>query len=65
MKATGDPAHQVALFVTSEIVLDRTPNPPVASGGRDVIVEPWNLKEGQLKPLSYECRVDTANEVGP
>lgn len=55
-----NPVHRVALFVTSEIVLDRTQEPVVASGGRDRVIEPWRLDESQLRPLSYECRLDAA-----
>jgi Domain of unknown function (DUF3883) len=43
------------LFVTSGIVLDRERNPPVASGGRDLVIEPWRPSPGSLKPLTYEC----------
>jgi hypothetical protein len=36
-------ASRVALFITCEVELDQTQEPPVANGGRDVILDPWDL----------------------
>jgi hypothetical protein len=57
------------LFVTSGIALDRSQNPPVASGGRDRVIEPWRPSPESLTPIAYECflgeaQLDTPQDGG-
>jgi hypothetical protein len=47
-------APHVALFVVSEIRLQREPE-PVASGGTVRILEPWDIGACELRPVAYEC----------
>jgi hypothetical protein len=48
----------VALFVVSEIQLRREPgSEPVASGGTVRILEPWDVRACELRPMAYECRL--------
>lgn len=48
-----------ALFIVSEIVLDRNnPIMPVASGGVARIFSPWRPSEEALQPLSFSCDID-------
>lgn len=42
-----------ALAVVSEIALDRSVDPPIASGGRLTLVSPWQIEEDALAPLAY------------
>jgi len=42
-----------ALAVVHSIVLDRTVEPPVASGGVLVVRQPWSIDEVDLTPVSY------------
>lgn len=49
-------AGNVALFVVSEIVLQRAPGEePSASGGSFRVFEPWDIGQCSLRPVAYEC----------
>jgi uncharacterized protein DUF3883 len=43
-----------ALAVVHDILLDRSVNPPAASGGRLELVQPWKIESDTLTPLSYQ-----------
>jgi hypothetical protein len=45
----------VALFVTSEIVIDRSEMLPRATGGKDRILCPWDVSACRLTPVQLEC----------
>ncbi|OIJ32446.1 hypothetical protein BK819_11870 [Microbacterium sp. LCT-H2] len=42
-----------ALVVVSQINLDRTLDPPGASGGRLTVISPWSIEDDALSPLAY------------
>ena len=44
----------MALFVVSEIALDRAATPPVTHGGVLRILDPWHLGAGVISPVGYE-----------
>ena len=47
------------LFVVADIELQPGSGRSVqCTGGRDLIAEPWNLKENQLSPINYRCKLD-------
>lgn len=44
------------LAVVSEIVLDRSTDPPNASGGNLELITPWLIDERDLEPIAYRYR---------
>lgn len=52
-------APHMALFVVSEIQLDRGPE-PVASGGIVRILEPWDIGTCRLRAVAFECALPSA-----
>ena len=54
VEIAGDEA---ALFVVSEIDLEKGED-PVASGGQCRLIFPWDATAHQLKSVSYTCRLD-------
>ena len=47
----------VALFITADLEVDRSVDPPTASGGRDVVFDPWDIETSELVPLAFEVRI--------
>jgi hypothetical protein len=47
----------VALFVVRRIKLERQPSGVTCSGGEIISFWPWDIGQGELKPLSYEYRL--------
>ena len=47
----------VALFVVRRIKIERDASGPSCSGGEIIHFWPWEIGQGQLKPLSYEYRL--------
>ncbi len=43
-----------ALAIVHSIVLDRSVEPPVASGGVLVVEQPWAIDQTDLVPISYK-----------
>jgi hypothetical protein len=43
----------VALFVVSDIVA----NPSGCTGGTVHVVEPWDIRQDELEPIAFECRL--------
>jgi hypothetical protein len=55
----GNP-EQAVLFVVSDININRgSGSEPVLSGGAVRKLEPWNLDNTDLTPISYELQVNT------
>ena len=52
-----DHAPHVALFIVHGIVVIGDAANPEASGGVVKIHKPWNIKEGELSPITYEYAV--------
>jgi hypothetical protein len=53
-----------ALFLVSEIVLDRSnADAPTATGGRCRLFHPWQESAHQLTPIAFECKLDPASAV--
>ena len=55
-------AGQVALYVVSRIVLDRSGETPIASGGEVAIFHPWEIDQGTLAPLQFEYGLPPAED---
>ncbi|WP_159080736.1 MrcB family domain-containing protein [Nocardia suismassiliense] len=49
-----------ALVVVHSIRLDRTQQPPVASGGVRVVTQPWKIDESGLTVISYRYQIPPA-----
>jgi hypothetical protein len=47
-----------ALFVVSEILLDRSGGHVAAHGGVARLFHPWSPDPAVLRPISYQCSVD-------
>ena len=47
-------AHQMALFVVSEICAGAS---GACSGGIISVIEPWDIHEDELVPIAFECRL--------
>lgn len=47
-----------ALFVVSEILLDRSAGCAAAHGGVARLFQPWSPSADALRPISYQCSVD-------
>lgn len=47
-------AGRVALFVQSQVTLERIEDGPVASGGISLVWDPWTIDHGELDPIAYE-----------
>ena len=47
-----------ALFVVSEIVLDRSGEHTAAHGGVARLFHPWSAEPDALRPISYQCSID-------
>jgi hypothetical protein len=45
-----------ALAVVRNIVLDRSSDEPVGTGGELVLVRPWKIDESGLSAIAYEYR---------
>lgn len=54
VRHAGQHEAEMALFVVSEIELDRAATPPVGRGGLLRILDPWELGAGVLSPVGYE-----------
>jgi hypothetical protein len=52
----------VALFVTAEVQLDRSCNPPHAYGGRDLVLAPWDISGCDLTPTVFDCRLPSRSD---
>lgn len=50
-----------ALFVVSEIVLNRSREHTAAHGGIARLFHPWSAEPDALRPISYQCSVDHAD----
>jgi hypothetical protein len=47
---------RVALFILSEIDVEKTENGPLTSGGKVHLFHPWDITEGELVATNYEWR---------
>jgi hypothetical protein len=52
-------SDRACLAVVTEIQVDRTVAPPLASGGRLMLYDPWDPTHHVLEPRTYECHLDT------
>lgn len=46
-------ADNVALFVLANITVALSDGPPIASGGDAIVLEPWEIDSGELRPVGY------------
>ena len=61
VRHAGQHEADMALFVVSEIELDRAATPPVTRGGLLRILDPWDLGAGVLSPVGYEWVLPVKN----
>jgi len=47
-------ASTVALVWVSGIALDETGPEPLAGGGTPLVLDPWNIEAGELRPVAFE-----------
>jgi hypothetical protein len=45
---------ECALFIVADVVVDNSVDPPLVSGGRSIIFDPWEISDGVLKPIGLE-----------
>lgn len=49
--------HMVLFVVSGIVVSDQESDDPLATGGDDAIYEPWNVDDGDLRPIGYCLKI--------
>lgn len=62
VKHARENAGQVALYVVSQIVLDRSGETSNASGGEVTLFHPWEIDQGTLAPMQFEYQLPSAGD---
>ncbi len=63
VRHAGQHEADMALYVVSEIQLDRAATPPVTQGGVLRILDRWHLGAGALSPVGYEWVLPVENDL--